>query len=208
MTYAVIASGGPDTQHDAANFVRVFKSPASGIKGYQNAISGTERSWFEWCKDTPTSNVPGGPTTNWINVEKDGKCPVPAFVGTGPSVAMPTIASDGLGRLAVTYYETDATDTLVRVMFQGNVNPQDPAVDFQAAHLTSFFVIPSSGWAVPRSLGDYISIAVKPAHRDAPFFQPGCTEANDFFPFWTQSSTPRAAGGAAEVAVTGVTLTP
>jgi len=210
MTYAVLPSGGPDTQHDAQNFVRVFKSPAAGIKGYQSAFT-QKRSWFEWCKGTPTSNIPGGPTTNWRNVEVDGKCDVPAFVGTGPSVAQPAIATDGLGRLAVTYYETtDATDTLLRVMFQGNVNPQDPDVDWQAFPLTPPFAVPTNSGpnSFGRPLGDYMSIAVKPAERTSPFYAPGCTASSDFFPFWVQSSTGRIPGGFSEVAMTGVTLTP
>lgn len=89
-----IATGGPVS----GNFVRLFMSPAGGSKGFQNAES-TIRTWYEWCPGTPVpAKISGGPKSNWVNVEKQGPCAIPAFVGAGPSVLLPTLAVEAGSR--------------------------------------------------------------------------------------------------------------
>lgn len=215
IEYAVVATGGLSSPSAPPNEVRFFMSPAAGVKGWQNPTS-TIRTWFEWCPGTPVpSKVPNGPTRNWINVETQGKCPTPAFTGAGPSVLMPTIATDGRGRVAITYYESDPGDSQLRVILQANENPQDPAQGFVKTGLqlgrplTGFFPLPSFS----NGVGDYMAIAVRPTETSLQVpFTGGCTTKNEFFPLWVQNpacpACPVPVPSSAQVATTGVVLAP
>lgn len=196
--------------HDTRNTIRLFKSTAAGIGTGPDA---NPRTWYEWCPGTPTSNVLGGPKSNWL---KPGLafpfgCATPAFTGAGGSVVEPTIAVDGRGRLAITYYESNPVniptmgtpaDTLMRVVFRGNLNPQDPTIGFDFVPVTAFFD-PATATFGGRLLGDYMSIAVKPGSSGP---RPGCTETSDFFPLWTQGGV--LPSGGSVVGTTGVQLFP
>jgi len=190
--------------NDSANTIRVFMSPAGGVNGWENFGSGI-RPWFEWCSGTLTSNVMAGPTWNWKKADT-GPCKTAAFNGAGGSVLQPSIAADGRGRVAVTYYESNAAmmgmaaDTQLRVMYQQNLDIQRPGSAWKSAPLTAFFSMAMSA-SFGRPLGDYQAIAVKPS-RDTRAWRPGCTDLGDFFPVWTITN---AATGNVNVAARGVT---
>lgn len=195
MLYALVQ----DTRHT----MRLFMSPAAGTKGWR-AYNSTIRTWYEWCPGTPTSDVPGGPTSNWKSTGVDNPdqlpCATPAIdsdktctADTDPNstcfgLVFPAIAVDGRGNVAISDVEEVKRDLAdptahVQYMMRGIVNPQMAGAVLQGptAISATSFTLPTQGFLRP--LGDYTWIAVRP--QGSHFRAPGCTTTNDFFPLWT-----------------------
>jgi hypothetical protein len=178
---------------DTKSTMRLFMDRSQS--SFTNGAGGYDH-WREWCPGTATAD--GGPTTNWIDTGGAGTtapCATPFYsqgqaspdAGSGNSLAMPSIAVDDQGRLAVWFYEGDSTDSMFHIHFRGNVSPRSPTSAWVDTDLSSNFTPgvggPGSAGAF-RALGDYQGLAVRNA-----LHQPTCGNTGTFFPGWTFANT-------------------
>ena len=199
---------------------RLFKSrlQAAGSNGDAHT------AWSEWCPQTSLDDA-GASTSNWTAVGLE--CPENkwTFVRGDPAgkhcgdvfdpldpnnqgeesctIVWPTIAADDQDRLAISYYESDDTNTLLHVRVWTNAMPRSPTSSWQSlvVPLPNPPVVPPDDSGVDfdplpaicadavgcgtRSTGDYEGHTVRFG-----FGAPMCGVQGTFYPFWTVVNPP------------------